>query len=1591
MKNLPPPPQHPCPLKYFSKPMKQKNTPLVSALLFAVVSLACLFNRLPAMAATRTWNGGATPDGNWSNPGNWNGVAPGTNDLLVFSGSTQTATTNDYPTGMIFNNIQFNGGAAAFTIYGNSFTISEPTDAGSGNIANGSIISLASNPETIRAPFTLANGKHTVSSSGGGLLKLNGTVTRSNAAVAIMSGPINVTGGLGTNGSANGILGGWAICSNYWATIDASSNIIAYAAFTDYAANGIILSNSVANARIPNNTAATTASVGNSTTKINSLFFGSTTASSGNETISVGVGTNMILGQNGGIFNNTAVAGAGTYRTLIIGSSAGAGGTLTAGDGINPAQITLGSAPLPSASGFLTINSTITDNGSAPVTLVQAGAYVSANGSATGPTNTYSGGTYILQGRNSQPTEKTFGTGPVFIFPGGQANPGKATATGVNITNDFYIEGTGTVENNGMGVFRMFGSGGVTIGAVTTGTKLTGKITLLGNAAVCANGDVTGGIGIGGKITGPGGFALGSPTFATVTTGQGNNGAGGVLTIGDVGGLAIPNDYAGDTTINGSACAATFTANNVGATLKIFTAADNNIMPHGATGSYAGGKTGNLILNATLANNGNNSCVFDLNGSAQTINGLSSTAVNPTHDIITSSSAAGTLILGDSDATATYSGTLVDGSSLSLIKIGNGTETLSGANTYTGDTIVKAGRLVTTPSSTGGGNFSVSNNAALGVTLAAGGTTLPINGLTLANGSSVQLNTATFGNPTAALANVNGALNVTGNANISLSGVGLTAGGPFTVLTYNSGLRTGGGSFQLANSPRVVANLNDDNAGHVTMNIISADVAVKWEGGASGNWDINDNANTIWQTVPSATASYYIESGSGNDSVIFDDSATGNTNVTVTTAVTPASLAVTNSADTYTFTGPGKITGGTGLVKAGTGTLVIANTGNDFSGTLTLANGTLVISNDWNLPNTITGAGALVKSGSGTLTLSGDGSAYTGPVTVNGGILSVQTSASLATASSTTVTNGGSLDIGNNKVALAQEPITVSGSGVGGNGAIVNSGGYSGGAVATSFQKLTLAGNTTIGGPGRLDFRSTDVNAGTDATLSTSGQPYSLTKTTVSTLELAGVQVDAALADINIQGGSLEIHGNMTSLGNVANNVNVSGGATFQLDSLSGATPITKPVVMQDSGVFFNSAGNNTYGGPITLNGNSLFNVGGTAGASSLTLNGVVQGGGTLAKVTSASPLILATANNYSGGTVVNAGLIDFTADNNLGAVPGSPTPGNIVLNGGGISAQTDLTVNSNRGIAVGSGGGLFDVVSTMIYNGIIANNGASAGVLVKTNNGALFLGGTSTYTGNTIIAGGVLAMTNSGSINSSANIILLNSTTLDVSGHTGGSYTLAPGQTLTGSTYGTVNGNLTNGPGSTINPGTNAQGTYTIQGALVIQGTNLMDINKDQNFWDTLNATSIKYGGTLMLNLSNAVNPFVAGDAFPIYSASSYSGAFASIIPATPGAGLAWDTSTLTSDGTLRIMVGPTLPTTNANITQVTLSGTNVIVTGTNNNVPNTSFHYAVLTSTNLTLPLSNWTPVVTNSFNPDGTFNYTNPIVPGTPRQFIDVQAVP
>jgi autotransporter-associated beta strand protein len=82
------------------------------------------------------------------------------------------------------------------------------------------------------------------------------------------------------------------------------------------------------------------------------------------------------------------------------------------------------------------------------------------------------------------------------------------------------------------------------------------------------------------------------------------------------------------------------------------------------------------------------------------------------------------------------------------------------------------------------------------------------------------------------------------------------------------------------------------------------------------------------------------------------------------------------------------------------------------------------------------------------------------------------------------------------------------------------------------------------------------------------------------------------------------------------------------------------------------------------------------------------------------------------------------------------------------------MEIHANRGIAIGpaSGAGAAEFLTypntTLTYNGVIANNGAGVGTLVKagrpnTGEGELALGGVNTYTGGTLIQGGTVRLTN--------------------------------------------------------------------------------------------------------------------------------------------------------------------------------------------------------------------------------------------------------
>jgi hypothetical protein len=115
---------------------------------------------------------------------------------------------------------------------------------------------------------------------------------------------------------------------------------------------------------------------------------------------------------------------------------------------------------------------------------------------------------------------------------------------------------------------------------------------------------------------------------------------------------------------------------------------------------------------------------------------------------------------------------------------------------------------------------------------------------------------------------------------------------------------------------------------------------------------------------------------------------------------------------------------------------------------------------------------------------------------------------------------------------------------------------------------------------------------------------------------------------------------------------------------------------------------------------------------------------------------------------------------------------------------------------------------------------------------------------------------------------------------------------------------------------------------------------------------TGVTYGGTLVVsNLS--VTPLANGESFKLFSSTSYGGSFGAIIPATPGAGLLWNTNSLTVDGTLKV-VSAAAP----NFSAVSQAGGNDIQFTIAGNLGSA---YSLRYTTNLTAPLSSW-QVLTN-----------------------------
>ncbi|EAS2449126.1 AIDA autotransporter-like protein ShdA, partial [Salmonella enterica] len=526
--------------------------------------------------------------------------------------------------------------------------------------------------------------------------------------------------------------------------------------------------------------------------------------------------------------------------------------------------------------------------------------------------NTYTGSTTISEGTLIATNVEALGTGNV------TDNATLEMNTGGDFDN--AISGSGQVVKSGDETLTLSGANSYTGGTTISGGTLvasnvealgTGDITDNATLELNAGGDFANNIGGTGSVVKSGDKTLtlsGSNTYTGGTTIS-----GGTLVASNVEALG-----SGDVTDNATLELSTGGdfANNIGGTGSVVKSGDKTLTLSG-TNSYTGGTTisggtlvannvealgtGDVTNNATLELNTGGDFTNAISGSGQVVKSGDKTLTLSGANSYTGGTtiSGGTLVANDVNALGT--GDVTDNATLALNavgdfnnaiggsgkveKSGDDTLTLSGSNTYTGGTLINGGTLV------------ASNVEALGT----GDVT---------DDATLELNTG-------------------GDFDNAISGSGqVVKSGDETLTLSGSNTYTGG---TLISSGTLVA--NDVNA--------------------LGTGDVTDNA--------------VLELNTGGD---FINSIGGTGRVEK------------SGDETLTLSGSNTYTGGTTIND---GTLVATSVDALGSGDVT-DNATLELNTSGTFDNVISGSGQVVKSGDDALTLSGANS-YTGGTTISGGTL----------------------------------------------------------------------------------------------------------------------------------------------------------------------------------------------------------------------------------------------------------------------------------------------------------------------------------------------------------------------------------------------------------------------------------------------------------------------------------------------------------------------------------------------------------------------------------------------------------------------------
>ncbi len=544
---------------------------------------------------------------------------------------------------------------------------------------------------------------------------------------------------------------------------------------------------------------------------------------------------------------------------------------------------------------------------------------------------------------------------------------------------------------------------------------------------------------------------------------------------------------------------------------------------------------------------------LDLNGFSNTIGSLSGTGT-----VTNNGAGAAVLTTGGDNTSTTFSGVLTDGTGgVGLAKSGAGTMILTGANTYTGGTTIDAGTLqIGDGEATGSIVGNVMDNGTLafdrsdtvtfdGVISGTGGLTQlgigtliltsnnPFTGTTTISAGTLQLGT---GGPSGAVNSVlivdNGILDIDRSDTITYGGsvIGTGSGvkdGAGTLIFTGSNTYTGGttineGALQIGNgggTGSIVGNvlinapgaaLVFDRSGTFTLNgSITGTGTVTQEGTGvvvlggdntySGATSVSDGTLQAGSsTALSASSAFTVTAPAVLDLNGFNNTIGSLAGSGLVTNNGAGAVVLTVGADGTDTLFSGVLADGSGtlgLIKTGAGTTALTGT-NTYSGGTTITSGTLQLGNDTTtgsivgdvtdngtlafdrsdlvtFTGTISGSGNLEQIGSGTLVLTANNTFTGGTTILPGSSIQLGNGGTTGTVAGNVVDNGTLLFDRSNTLTFGG---VISGSGSvqqNGTGTTTLSGTntYTGGTTVN-------AGTLTVNNPQALGFGSVIVNGG---------------------------------------------------------------------------------------------------------------------------------------------------------------------------------------------------------------------------------------------------------------------------------------------------------------------------------------------------------------------------------------------------------------------------------------------------------------------------------------------------------------------------------